>query len=144
MARTLLVAAAVVWVVAGVVGIGIGLVAASDLQRALPPLAIDLSALGGAVVAMSAALLAVGLLHGLALAGMRRGLRVARSAATVGAAALAVLFVALSAAAATSAVDVPDRAVLLVLAALAALAAAFSYGAVAVLLVAETRAGSAS
>jgi hypothetical protein len=143
-ARTLLGAASVVWVVAGIVGIGIGLVGAADLQQRLPPLAIDLSALGGAVVAVSGGVLAVGLIHATVLAGMRRGHRTARSVATVVAAALAALFVALSAAAATSAVNVPERAVILLLAALASIVAAIAYGVVAVLLVAETRAGSAN
>jgi hypothetical protein len=140
-ARTLLAAATVVWVAAGVLGIGVGMAAASDLQRILPPLAIDLSALGGAVVAVSAVALSVGIVHAALLVGMRAGHHVARSVAIVVAAALAALLLGLAAAAATSAVTVPDRALALLAAALAAVAGAVAYGAVAALLVAEVRAG---
>ena len=63
MARTLLLAATIVWLVAGVIGIVIGLTSAAGLQRMLPPLVIDLAALGGAVVAVGFGVLAIGLVH---------------------------------------------------------------------------------
>jgi len=142
-ARTLLLAATVAWLVAGVIGIGIGLLGASGLQRMLPPLAIDLAALGGAVVAVSAGVLAVGVAHAIVVAGMAGGRRRARTAALLLAATLAALLVALAASSITSAVSVPDRAAPLLVAAAAALIGAAGYGLVTVLLVAEVRAGHA-
>jgi len=139
-ARTIFAAAAVTWIVAGLVGVGIGLAATSDLQRMLPKLTIDLSALGGAVVAVSVGVLAVGLVHAAVLLGMRGGSRASRSAAIVLAAAMTALLVALSAAAAVSAVTVPDQAIVLLGATVAAAGAATAYAVVAVLLVREMRA----
>ena len=140
MARTLLLAATIVWLVAGVVGIVIGLTSAAGLQRMLPPLVIDVAALGGAVVAVGFGILAVGLVHAVVLAALRAGHPLAPSAALLLAITMTALMLALAAAAATSAVTVPDRTLAWLVATAAALAAASAYGFVAGLFVPEVRA----
>jgi hypothetical protein len=139
-ARTLLLAATIVWLVAGIVGIVFGLTSAAGLQRMLPPLVIDLAALGGAVVAVGFGVLAIGLVHAGVVVALRAGLSLARSAALLLAITMTTLMLALAAAAATSAVTVPDRALPWLVATAAALAAASAYGFVAGLLVLEVRA----
>lgn len=143
MARTLLLAGTVVWLIAGAVGIGIGLLGSASLQRLLPTLSIDLAALGGAVVAVGFGVLAVGVAHAVVLVGMRAGSESARSAALLLAATLSALLLALAAASATSAVTVPDRAPSFLAACAAALVGMAAYGLVTALLVAEVRAGRA-
>jgi hypothetical protein len=143
MARSVLLAATIVWVVAGAVGIGIGLLGTTSLQRLLPPLAIDLAALGGAVVAVGFAVLAIGLVHALVLIGLRTRHPAARSAALLLSATLSALLLALAAASATSAVTLPDRAPAFVAAGAAALVGVVAYGLVTALLVAEVRASRA-
>ena len=143
MARSLLLAATMVWLMAGAAGIGIGLLGTTGLQTLLPPLAIDLAALGGAVVAVAVGVLAVGIAHAAVVVGMRAGRSLARSAALLMAATLSALLLALAAAAATSAATVPDRAPSFLLAGLAALVGAGAYGLVTGLLVAEVRASRA-
>ena len=140
MARTLLLAATIVWLVAGFIGIGIGLTSAAGLQRMLPPLAIDLAALGGAVVAVGFGILVIGLVHGGVVVALRAGYPLAPSAALLLAITMTTLMLALAAAAATSAATVPDRAPSLLVATAAALVAASVYGLVASLLVIEVRA----
>lgn len=140
MARTLLLAATIVWLVAGAVGLGIGLLGSGGLQQILPPLAIDLAALGGAVVAVASGVLVVGALHALVVVGIRAGMPAARSAALLLAATLAALLFALAAASATSAVTVPERAPSFLAASVAALIGAAAYGLVTFLLVGEVRA----
>jgi hypothetical protein len=142
-ARSLLLAATIVWLMAGAAGIGIGLLGTTGLQMLLPPLAIDLAALGGAVVAVAVGVLAVGIAHAAVVVGMRVGRPLARSAALLLAATLSALLLALAAAAATSAATVPDRAPSFLLAGLAALVGAGAYGLVTGLLVAEVRASRA-
>jgi hypothetical protein len=143
MARPVLLAATIVWLAAGALGIGIGLLASTGLQRLLPPLAIDLAALGGAVVAVSVGVLAVGVVHAVIVLGLRAGHAAARSAALLLAATLSALLVALAAASATSAVTVPDRAPSFIAACAAALVGVAAYGLVTVQLVAEMRASRA-
>ena len=141
MARTLLLAGTIVWLIAGAVGVGIGLLGSASLQSLLPTLSIDLAALGGAVVAVGFGVLAVGVAHAVVLVGMRAGSESARSAALLLAATLSVLLLALAAASATSAVTVPDRAPSFLAACAAALVGMGAYGLVTALLVAEVRAG---
>ena len=143
MARSVLLAGAIIWVVAGAVAIGIGLLGSPRLQALLPPLQIDLDALGGAVVAVGVAVLAVGVAHAAVLLGMRAGHTSARSAGILLAATLCVLLLALAAASATSAVTVPDRAVAFAAACAAALVGAAAYGLVTLHLTAEVRASRA-
>src|SRR5918999_1821002 len=128
-----------VWLIAGAVGIGIGLMGAADLQRILPNLAIDLAALGGAVVAVASAVLAMGVLHVAVVVGLRLGSRLARTAALLLAATLFALLVTLAAAAVTTAVTVPGQAPSFLIAGLVALVGAAVYGFVTALLVAEVR-----
>jgi len=139
-ARTLLLAATIVWLVAGVIGIGIGLTSAAGLQRMLPPLAIDLAALGGAVVAVGIGVLAIGIVHAGVVVALRAGSPFAPSAALLLAITMTTLMLVLAAAAATSAVTVPERAPSLLVATAAALAAASAYGLVAGQLGVEVRA----
>ena len=140
MARALLLAATIVWLVAGVTGIVIGLTSASGIARMLPPLVIDVAALGGAVVAVGFGILAVGLVHAGVLVSLRAGHPLAPSAALLLAITMTTLMLALAAAAATSAVRVPDRALAWLVATALALGAASTYGLVAGLLVVEVRA----
>ena len=144
MARSLLLAATAAWVAAGAGGLLIGAVGASTLQRLLPPLAIDLDALRGAITAVAAGILAVGALHGAVVFALRRGGRRAASAALLLAAFVAVLLLALAAAAATAAAATPSNAPGLVAAGLAALGGAGGYGLVGSLLLREVRSGSAT
>jgi hypothetical protein len=139
-ARTLLLAATIVWLVAGVIGIGIGLTSAAGLQRMLPPLAIDLAALGGAVVAVGIGVLAIGIVHAGVVVALRAGSPFAPSAALLLAITMTTLMLVLAAAAVTSAVTVPERAPQLLVATAAALAAASAYGLVASQLAVEVRA----
>ena len=143
MARTFLAAATVVWLLAGLAGLALGLLGAETLQRLLPPLAIDLPALGGAVVAVSAAIVVVAALHAAVVAGLRSRRRLAWVAGVLLAATLGALLAVLATAAATGAVTVPDRAPVLLAAALAAAAGAAGYGVVTALLVREIRSGPA-
>jgi hypothetical protein len=143
MARTVLLAGMVVWLVAGMVGLGVGLMGTASLQRLLPMLTIDLAALGGAVIAVACGLLAIGVAHGVVVAGLRAALPSARSAALLLSATLSVLLLGLAAASATSAVTVPDRAPSFLAGGAAALVAAAAYALVAGLLVAEVRASRA-
>jgi hypothetical protein len=139
-ARALLLGAAILWLVAGAVGIGIGLLGADDLQRVLPTLAIDLPALGGAVVAVGSAILAIGVVHAILAVGLWAGRELARTAALLLAAALFALLMTFTAAAVTTAVTVPARAPAFLGAGLVGLAGAALYGVVTALLVAEVRA----
>jgi hypothetical protein len=142
-ARALLLGAAIVWLIAGAVGIGIGLMGAADLQRILPNLAIDLAALGGAVVAVGSAILAVGVLHAAVIVGLRLGNRLARTVGLLLSATLFALLVTLAAAAVTTAVTVPEGAPPFLAAGLVALVGAAVYGFVTARLVAEVRASRA-
>ena len=140
MARTVLLAGMIVWLVAGMVGIGIGLMGSASLQRLLPDLTIDLPAIGGAVIALAIGLIIVGVVHGIVVLGLRAGVPSARSAALVLTGTLAILLVALAAASATSAVTIPDRAPSFLAACVAGVLAALAYGLATAQLVAEVRA----
>ena len=139
MARTLLAAAAVTWSLAGLGGLLLGLVGAESLQRALPPLAIDTPALGGAVVAVSTGVLVLAAVHGIVLAGLRAEHRLAHTSAILLAATMCALLAALLAAALTGAASVPERALPLLVAALAAGGGAAAYGVAAGMFVNELR-----
>ena len=142
MARSLLLAATAAWLAAGVIGLVIGTVGAPTLQRLLPPLAIDLDALRGAVTAVAGGVLTIGMAHAAIMVGVRRGGRRALSAALLLAGFLSVLLMALAAAAATSAATTPASAPAFAAAGIAALVGAIGYGAVGALLLRELRSGS--
>ena len=142
MARSLLLAAAAAWIAAGAAGIGVGLVGAPTLQRILPPLAIDLDALRGAVTAVSIGVIAIGAAHACVVAGLRRGGRRVLSAALLLSGFLSALLLALAAASATTAVATPASALAFGAAAGGALVGSLGYGAVVGLLLREGRSGS--
>ena len=139
MARTLVAAATVVWSLAGLGGLVLGLVGADTLERALPPLAIDTPALGGAVVAVSTAVLLLAATHGVVVAALRAEHRLARTSAILLCATMCALLAALVAAALTGAASVPERSVPLLGAALAGAVGAAAYGVATGLFVKEIR-----
>jgi hypothetical protein len=139
MARTILAAATVVWLGAGAMAVGIGLLGSTGLQRLLPPLAIDLAALGGAVVAIGAVTLLIGAAHASVLLGLRAERRRAAAGGVLLSGTLTALLVSLTAAAATSAASTPDRAIPMLLGGIAAFVAGASYCVATVSLVAEIR-----
>jgi hypothetical protein len=141
MARTLLLAATIVWLVAGAAGIVIGLLGATGIQRLLPPVTVDPAAIGGAAVAVAVAVLVVGVAHAAVVVALRAGHPYARSVALLLSVTMATLLLGLAVAAATSAATVPDRASSFLLAAVGALAGAAAYGLAAAHLAAEVRAG---
>lgn len=139
MARWILLAAATIWVIAAIAGFGVAAFGIGALEAALPPLAIDRDALRGTVVAVGCGLLAVGLVHVVALIGLAARRRWASTTAILLAAFIAVTAVALAAAAVTSASTVPAMASWLLPAAAGAAVAALAYGAAAASLVAARR-----
>jgi len=142
-ARAILLVAAVAWIVAAGVAAAVAAFGVEELERALPPLAIDTEALRGTVVAVAAGLAAIGLLHVVALIGVRARRRWGSTSAILLAGVLAATFVALASAAATSAVANPPLALILVGAAIGAALAAAAYVAAVVQLVRERSAGAA-
>lgn len=139
MARRILLATATTWIVAGVAGFGVAAFGVEALERALPPLAIDTDALRGAVVAVGCGLLALGLVHVVALIGLSARRRWGSTAAILLAAFLAATAVALGAAAVTSATTAPAMASPLLIAGVVSGIAAAAYATVVTLLVAARR-----
>jgi hypothetical protein len=122
MAGLLLEVGATVWLLAGLAAIGLGARGAGWLMSQLPPLAIDVSALGGAVVAIGAALVAVGVLQAVVAAGLRARRRWAVAGGVLLSATLAVALFGLAAAAATTLVRGSPSPALLAIAGIAAFA----------------------
>ncbi len=143
MAPLILVVAAIVWVLAALVALGLAAFGAGWLESILPPLSIDTDALRGAVTAVAAALMAVGLVHVLVVIGVASRRRWGSTAGILLSAVLAATFLALGAAAGTSAVASPAQAPVLVGSALAAALGAGAYIVVVMRLVGERRNGSA-
>lgn len=143
MARTLLLATGVAWLVAGVGGVVLAVAGTEALERALPPLVIDTDALRAAIVSVAIGLLAVGAVHLAILAGLRAHRRLAWTAGILMAALLCVTLIALAAASATSAVADPGRVAAYLAGAAGAAVGAAAYGFVTARLVAERRAESA-
>jgi hypothetical protein len=141
-ARLILVVAAIVWVVAALLGLALAAFGAGWLESILPPLSIDTDALRGAVTAVAAGLLAVGLVHVMIVIGVASRRRWGSTAGILLSAVLAATFVALGAAAGTSAVASPAQAPVLVGSAVAAAVGAGAYGVVVMQLVGERRSGS--
>jgi hypothetical protein len=142
-ARLILVVAAIIWVIAALVGLGLAAFGAGWLKSILPPLSIDTDALRGAVTAVAAGLLAVGLAHVLVVIGVASQRRWGSTAGILLSAVLAATFVALGAAAGTSAVASPAQAPVLIGSAVAAAVGAGAYVVVVMRLVGERRSGSA-
>ena len=143
MARTILLIGAVCWLVVAVAGLGVALVGRDALLAALPPLAIDADALGGALTVIAVAALGVAAAHAAVLVGLGRGRRWARSAGVLLASVMSVVFLALAATAAASAVRESPLALVLGGACVAAAFAAVGYALLAARLVADLRSGSA-
>ena len=144
MARTILLVGTIVWLLVGAGGLAVAVFGADRLLSLLPPLAIDAEALGGALLTVAIALLLVGVAHAIVVAGLRRGLRWARSAGALLGAVLAIASIALAAAALSSAIRETAVAPVLLVAGSAATLAALGYGLVAVRLARELTSGSAN
>ena len=143
MARRILVAGAVAWLALAALGVAVAIGWREWLIAALPPLAIDADAVGGAITVISIGAFGIGAAHASIAAGVARRRRWALSAGALLASVLGTGFLALAAAAATSAFRESNLAIALgALAVVAGLAAA-SYGLIAARLVAELRSGSA-
>lgn len=143
MARTILLIGAAGWLVVAIAGLAVALAGRNALLAALPPLAIDADALGGALTVIAAAALGVGAAHAGVVVGLGRGHRWARSAGVLLASVLAVAFLALAATAAASALRESPLALVLGGACVATASAAVGYALTAASLVAELRSGSA-
>lgn len=99
----LLFGAALLLALAGMVGMGLGLFFAPWLYDQLPPVLIDVAAVGGAATAIGALLLALALAHVAAALGLIRGIAVLHTPAVVLCLAMAVLSIAWAVAALVSA-----------------------------------------
>jgi hypothetical protein len=141
-ARALLLATGVAWLVAGLAGLAFAALGTEMLERALPPLVIDTDALRGAIVAVAVGLAVVGAAHLAVVAALRAGHRVAWTVGILMTALLCATLVAVAAAAATSAVADPSRALAYLAGTAGSAAGAVAYGLVAARLVAERRAES--
>lgn len=80
MARAILVAAAVGWILLGLGGIGLALVGTDAVRGVLPPLAIGADALSRTVAALAIAALVLGVTHAVIGVGLGRGTGWAASA----------------------------------------------------------------
>lgn len=143
MARPLLVATGIAWLLAGIAALVLAALGTERLEAVLPPLVIDTDALRGAITAVGVGLLLVAGLHGLVLAGLRAGSRLAETAAILMAGLIAAMLVGLAAASAAAAAADPTRAAIFLLAAVGAGAGASAYAVIAGSLVASRRSGSA-
>jgi hypothetical protein len=135
MASLLLAVAAVVWLIAGVAGIGIGLAGAGWLMDQLPPLTIGADAVGGAAVAFGGALLVLAILHAVVAVGAGARRRWAVSSGILLSATMSIALVAAALAAATTYVRGSPAPVLVATGAAAAIGGAAVYGWCAVRLV---------
>ena len=139
MARSVLLAGAVTFAVAGLIAIAVSASAVSQLKSWLPPLAIDDAALGGAILALGAGLLAVAAVHAIVVLGLRARWRVAWTGGVLLTIGMGATLVALAAASATSAAAMPDRALAFLGATIGAALAATAYAVAAIELVGEMR-----
>jgi hypothetical protein len=90
-------------IVAGGGGAGLAVVDPALVRAQLPPVAIDAAAVGGALAALGFASVALGAVHLVAVAGLRRRARWATTATVVLAATLSMLWLAAAVAALVSA-----------------------------------------
>lgn len=139
MARSLLLALGLAWILAGLAGLALAAFGTERLEAMLPPLAITTDALRGTIVAVACGVLAVGLGHIAILAGLRARHPVAWTVAILAAALMGVTLLALAVTSATTAAVDPDRALAFVAGALALLVGAGAYAIVAARLIGERR-----
>ncbi len=144
MARTILIAGAVAWLLAGIVGLGLAVMGTDWLRSRLPPLAIDVEALGGALTAMAIGLIVLSAAHIAVVVGLRRERHWACSAGVLLASVLAAASLGLAAAAISSAAREAGYALPLIGAALVATLGTAGYALVAVTLARELGSESAS
>lgn len=144
MPRQILGGGAVLWLVVGTIAAVVAAIGREWLHSLLPPLAIDAEALGGALLAVALAMLSVGGAHIVVLVGLKRGLRLARSAGALLASVLAAVLVGLVAAAVSSALRYGEYASPLAAAAVLAAVGVVGYVVVAIRLVAQMRSEAAS
>jgi len=140
-ARAVLLAGTILWAVGALAAAAVAAIGVEQLERLLPPLAIDTDALRGTILAGAVALGLGAVLHGAVLLGLRRRLPRAWTAGILLAALLSATFVALGAAAFTSAIATPGSAVALGASGAAAVVAAIGYGVIAIGLIGEKRSG---
>ena len=143
MVRMVLLIGTIGWLVVAIACLGVALAGRNALLAALPPLAIDADALGGALTVIAVAALGVGAAHAGVVVGLGRGRRWARSAGVLLASVLAVAFFAIAATAAASALRESPLALVLGGACIATAVAAVGYALTAARLVADLRSGSA-
>lgn len=134
---------AVVWLLAGIGGMGLAVFGRAWLLSRLPPLAIDADALGGALTAMALVVSAIGVAHLGVLVGLGRGWRWVWSAGALLAAILAAVLLGLAAAAVSSALREATYALPLIGAGSLATLGTLGYVLVAVRLARELGSGSA-
>ena len=144
MGRRIFLAGAGAWLLVGAIGLLISIAFRDRIIAALPPLAIDADAVGGALTVIAVGALGVGAVHGAIAAGLGRRRRWALSAGVLLASVLAAAFVALAAAAAASAARESVLGLQLAAATVVAGLAATIYGLTAARLVADIRSGSAT
>jgi hypothetical protein len=135
MASLLLAVAAAVWLLAGVAAIAVGLGGAAWLMAQLPPLTIDVAAVGGAAVAIGIGLVTVAVLHAAVAIGASAWRRWALSSGILLSGTMAVGLTALALAAGTTLVRGSPAPALLGAAAIAAFGGAAGYAWCAVRLV---------
>ncbi len=144
MARTILIAGAVAWLLAGIVGLGLAVMGTDWLRSRLPPLAIDVEALGGALTAMALGLIVLSGAHIAVVVGLRRERHWAASAGVLLASVLAAASFGLAVAAISSAAREAGYALPLIGAALVATLGTAGYALVAAQLARELGSESAS
>ena len=142
MARSVLLAGAVTFAVAGVIAIVMSAAAVAQLKSWLPPLSIDDAALGGAILALGIGFLAVAAVHVAVILGLRAGRHVAWVGGVLLTIGMGATLVALAAASATSAAATPDRALAFLGATIGAALAAAAYAVAAIELVGDLGSGS--
>ena len=143
MARTILLIGSIGWFAIAIGGLGVALAGRNALLAALPPLAIDADALGGALTVIAVLAIGITAAHAGVVVGLERGHRWARSVGVLLASVMAVAFLALAATAAASALRESPLALMLGGACIAAAVAAVGYALTAARLVADLRSRSA-
>jgi hypothetical protein len=143
-ARSVLLAGAVTFAVAGIIALGISVYGVAELSSWLPQLSIDDAALGGAILALGLGFFAVAAVHAAVVLGLRARKRVAWTIGVLLTIGMGATLVTLAAASATSAAAVPDRALAFLGATIGAALAAAAYAVAAIDLVGELRSGSAT
>ena len=142
MARSVLLAGAITFAVAGAIAIGLSAFGVVQLKSWLPPLAIDDAALGGAILALGLGFVAVAAVHAAVFIGLRARRGIAWTIGVLLTIGMGATLVALSAASATSAAATPERAWAFLVATIGAALAAAAYAVAAIELVGELRSGS--